>query len=131
MLIPRAMAGAHSRSVQVYRKPPAGSAFQQALRFSKGISVKIGHLMRRGKLRLFILVLAAAAVALIIPLSQVASARTAVSARTAAPARASGPKPTIVLEHGAWADSGSWDAVIQRLQADGYTVYASPNPLQG
>jgi pimeloyl-ACP methyl ester carboxylesterase len=36
-----------------------------------------------------------------------------------------------VLEHGAWADSGSWDAVIQQLQADGYTVYAPPNPLQG
>ena len=42
-----------------------------------------------------------------------------------------GPKPTIVLEHGAWADSGSWGAVIQRLQADGYTVDARPNPLQG
>jgi pimeloyl-ACP methyl ester carboxylesterase len=36
-----------------------------------------------------------------------------------------------VLVHGAWADSGSWDGVIQRLQADGYTVYAPPNPLQG
>ncbi len=32
---------------------------------------------------------------------------------------------------GAWADSGSWDGVTQRLQADGYTVYALPNPLQG
>jgi hypothetical protein len=42
-----------------------------------------------------------------------------------------GPKPTIVLEQGAWADSGSWDAVIQRLQADGYAVDAPPNPLQG
>jgi len=36
-----------------------------------------------------------------------------------------------VLEHGAWANTASWDAVIQRLQADGYTVYAPPNPLQG
>src|SRR5246127_2112881 len=42
-----------------------------------------------------------------------------------------GPKPTIVLEHGAWANTASWDAVIQRLQADGYTVDAPPNPLQG
>jgi pimeloyl-ACP methyl ester carboxylesterase len=33
--------------------------------------------------------------------------------------------------HGAWADTSSWDGVIQRLQADGYTVYAPPNPLQG
>ena len=36
-----------------------------------------------------------------------------------------------MLVHGAWADTGSWDGVIQRLQADGYTVYAPPNPLQG
>jgi pimeloyl-ACP methyl ester carboxylesterase len=71
--------------------------------------------------------LAASAVAgLLIPASQIASAQTA--ARTSA---ASGPKATIVLEHGAWADSGSWDAVIARLQRDGYTVYAPPNPLQG
>jgi alpha-beta hydrolase superfamily lysophospholipase len=36
-----------------------------------------------------------------------------------------------VLEHGAWANTASWAAVIQRLQAGGYTVYAPPNPLQG
>jgi alpha-beta hydrolase superfamily lysophospholipase len=36
-----------------------------------------------------------------------------------------------VLEHGAWADSGSWNAVVRILQHDGYTVYAPPNPLQG
>jgi len=28
-----------------------------------------------------------------------------------------GPKPTIVLEHDAWADASSWAAVIQRLYA--------------
>ena len=39
--------------------------------------------------------------------------------------------PTIVLVHGAWADSGSWDAVVQRLQHDGYTVDVPPNPLMG
>src|SRR5215213_1708910 len=32
--------------------------------------------------------------------------------------------PTIVLVHGAWADGSSWSAVIQHLQADGYTVTA-------
>jgi hypothetical protein len=37
-----------------------------------------------------------------------------------------GPKPTVVLEHGAWADGSSWTGEIQRLQADGYTVYARP-----
>jgi pimeloyl-ACP methyl ester carboxylesterase len=39
-------------------------------------------------------------------------------------------KPTIVLVHGAWANSASWDGVIDRLHADGYTVYAPPNPLR-
>src|ERR1700726_265274 len=48
-----------------------------------------------------------------------------------APATGNGPKPTIVLVHGAWADTSSWGGVIQRLQADGYTVYAPTNPLQG
>jgi pimeloyl-ACP methyl ester carboxylesterase len=41
------------------------------------------------------------------------------------------PKPTIVLEHGAWADASSWTGEVQLLQADGYTVYAPPNPLRG
>jgi Alpha/beta hydrolase family len=42
-----------------------------------------------------------------------------------------GPKPTIVLEHGARADASSWDKVILQLQEDGFTVYALPNPLRG
>jgi pimeloyl-ACP methyl ester carboxylesterase len=41
------------------------------------------------------------------------------------------PKPTVVLVHGAWADSSSWDGVIERLQHDGYPVVAFPTPLQG
>lgn len=41
------------------------------------------------------------------------------------------PKPTSVLEHGAWADASSWTGEIQLLQADGYTVYAPPDPLRG
>ncbi|WP_316783957.1 alpha/beta fold hydrolase, partial [Streptomyces sasae] len=40
-------------------------------------------------------------------------------------------KPTIVLVHGAWADASSWNPVISRLQHDGYTVAAPPNPLRG
>jgi pimeloyl-ACP methyl ester carboxylesterase len=39
-------------------------------------------------------------------------------------------KPTIVLVHGALADSSSWDGVISKLQADGYTVIAAANPLR-
>lgn len=41
-----------------------------------------------------------------------------------------GQKPTIVLVHGAWADSSSWSGVITRLQHRGYTVLAPPNPLR-
>jgi len=39
-------------------------------------------------------------------------------------------KPTIVLVHGAWADSSSWDGVIPILKHDGYKVDAPPNPLR-
>ena len=42
-----------------------------------------------------------------------------------------GPKPTIVLVHGGWADGSSWDQVISILQREGYTVEAPPNPLRG
>ncbi|MFD8507986.1 alpha/beta fold hydrolase [Streptomyces sp. NPDC059687] len=41
------------------------------------------------------------------------------------------PKPTIVLVHGAWADSSSWSSVLERLRKDGYPVRAIANPLQG
>jgi pimeloyl-ACP methyl ester carboxylesterase len=40
-------------------------------------------------------------------------------------------KPTIVLVHGAWADSSSWDNVRQELQRDGYNVLVPANPLRG
>jgi pimeloyl-ACP methyl ester carboxylesterase len=40
-------------------------------------------------------------------------------------------RPTIVLEHGAWADGSSWSGVVTRLQKDGYTVDVPPNPLRG
>ncbi len=38
-------------------------------------------------------------------------------------------RPNIVLVHGAWADGSSWDAVIRRLQADGYRVTAPQFPM--
>jgi pimeloyl-ACP methyl ester carboxylesterase len=60
-----------------------------------------------------------------------ARAATARTAATSAAAGTSGPKPTIVLVHGAWADSGSWNKVTWLLQRAGYTVFAPPNPLQG
>ncbi|MGW5061789.1 alpha/beta fold hydrolase [Streptomyces sp. NPDC004096] len=39
--------------------------------------------------------------------------------------------PTIVLVHGAFADSSSWNGVIERLQRAGYPVIAAANPLRG
>ena len=39
--------------------------------------------------------------------------------------------PTIVLVHGAFADSSSWNGVIKILNKDGYTVLAAANPLRG
>ena len=44
---------------------------------------------------------------------------------------ASGPKPTIVLVHGAWGDSSGFDAVIADLTAEGYPVVAVADPLRG
>jgi pimeloyl-ACP methyl ester carboxylesterase len=38
------------------------------------------------------------------------------------------PRPNIVLVHGAWADGSCWSAVIERLQADVYTVTAPQFP---
>jgi pimeloyl-ACP methyl ester carboxylesterase len=37
--------------------------------------------------------------------------------------------PNVVLVHGAWADGSSWSAVIERLQADGYSVTAPQFPM--
>ena len=42
-----------------------------------------------------------------------------------------GVRPTIVLEHGDWADASSWTSVITRLQRKGFTVVAPPNLLRG
>jgi pimeloyl-ACP methyl ester carboxylesterase len=41
------------------------------------------------------------------------------------------PLPTIVLVHGAWADSAGWEGVTARLLKDGYPVWAVPNLLRG
>src|SRR6201999_2065390 len=38
---------------------------------------------------------------------------------------------TIVLVHGAFADSSGWDGVIDLLQATDQRVIAAPNPLRG
>jgi pimeloyl-ACP methyl ester carboxylesterase len=40
-------------------------------------------------------------------------------------------KPTIVLVHGAFAESSSWDAVVDPLLDAGHPVIAAANPLRG
>jgi pimeloyl-ACP methyl ester carboxylesterase len=42
-----------------------------------------------------------------------------------------GPKPTVVLVHGAFADASGWNDVLRRLTRDGYPVLAPANPLRG
>jgi pimeloyl-ACP methyl ester carboxylesterase len=39
--------------------------------------------------------------------------------------------PTIVLVHGAFAESASWDHVIRHLEGSGHDVIAAANPLRG
>jgi len=83
------------------------------------------------------LIIMAAVLAIAGPLVALAGQAGPAHAATARPAQSgaaswtSGPKPVIVLEHGAWADGSSWDQVVAGLQDDGYTVYVPPNPLRG
>ena len=81
----------------------------------------------RLRIRIVLAAMVLAVAGLLVSVSQIAPA----GAATAHAANGGGPKPAIVLEHGAWADGSSWDRVIGQLQADGYTVYAPPNPLRG
>ncbi|MBB2940942.1 pimeloyl-ACP methyl ester carboxylesterase [Actinoplanes lutulentus] len=53
------------------------------------------------------------------------------AAAQAAGLHGKGPKPTIVLVHGAFADAAGWSDVIKRLTGEGYTVFAPANPLRG
>ncbi|MEV8430948.1 alpha/beta fold hydrolase [Streptomyces chartreusis] len=73
------------------------------------------------------------------PLTLAATAAVAAGlfAATSGPANAAktqiskGSKPTVVLVHGAFADSSSWNGVIKKLKEDGYPVMAAANPLRG
>ncbi|MQY13552.1 hypothetical protein SRB5_37000 [Streptomyces sp. RB5] len=74
-----------------------------------------------------------------IPLTLMATATvaTALLAASIAPASAgkkgagTDRKPTVVLVHGAFADSSSWNGVVKKLRGDGYPVVAVANPLRG
>ena len=82
----------------------------------------------RARLRLAIVV---AILALVGPLAAAVADGPARAADGPALNWAGKTRPVIVLEHGAWADSSSWDAVIRILTSEGFTVYAPPNPLRG
>jgi pimeloyl-ACP methyl ester carboxylesterase len=87
------------------------------------------HPLRPAQARLIIVAVVLALAGLLLAAIPGGSARAA--AHPVRAATAEGVKPTIVLVHGAWADSGSWNAVTALLQAAGYTVDAPPNPLRG
>nr|WP_105403886.1 alpha/beta hydrolase [Neorhizobium sp. T7_12] len=55
----------------------------------------------------------------------------AIIAATFGSAQAQSDKPTIVLVHGAFADSSSWNGVVEILEKDGFSVVAAANPLRG
>jgi pimeloyl-ACP methyl ester carboxylesterase len=78
------------------------------------------------------LALTGAAVAALIAIpSGIAAASTTSPAHAAAASSTAAPKPTIVIEHGAWAGGSSFNGVVALLQRDGYTVDVPPNPLRG
>lgn len=72
-----------------------------------------------------------AALALLLTLLTSTSTGPATAAPTAPTAPKNPQKPTIVLVHGAWADSSGWAAEIQALSRRGYPVLAVANPLRG
>jgi pimeloyl-ACP methyl ester carboxylesterase len=43
---------------------------------------------------------------------------------------AAGPRPAVVLVHGAWADTTSWEGEVTALRNEGYDARAIANPLQ-
>jgi pimeloyl-ACP methyl ester carboxylesterase len=51
-------------------------------------------------------------------------------AAAGSPAIAQTGKPTVVLVHGAFADTSSWNGVIAILEKDGFPVIAAANPLR-
>lgn len=63
-------------------------------------------------------------------MSKIAATVAVATALLSGAAVAQPAKPTIVLVHGAFADSSSWNGVIAHLQKDGYTAVAVANPLR-
>jgi pimeloyl-ACP methyl ester carboxylesterase len=75
--------------------------------------------------------LAALAAASSLAVSLAAVAMPAATAPNESAAVTTDAKPTIVLVHGAFAESSSWGGVIALLRAKGYPVVTAANPLRG
>jgi pimeloyl-ACP methyl ester carboxylesterase len=60
-----------------------------------------------------------------------ATTTTMVGPSTASATHERRAKPTVVLVHGAFADSSGWNGVTRRLLGHGYPVVAAANPLRG
>jgi pimeloyl-ACP methyl ester carboxylesterase len=102
----------------------------------KEVTVNFTRAPRLTRPRFAILAAVLAIVGLFTAVSQIAPAQAASGHDTRASdhdarAAAGQTKPTILLVHGAFASASGWTGVIQRLEAQGYTVDAPPNPLQG
>lgn len=90
------------------------------------------RLIRRARLRSLGIGSVLVAVSLAVMPGQFVSAQNSAQAGQARkPTASAAVKPTVVLVHGDWADSSSWAGEITRLQGDGFTVVAPPNPLRG
>jgi pimeloyl-ACP methyl ester carboxylesterase len=63
-------------------------------------------------------------------MSKLATTVAVVGSLLAGSAVAQPAKPTIVLVHGAFADSSSWNGVVSLLQKEGYKTVAAANPLR-
>ncbi|KQU06050.1 alpha/beta fold hydrolase [Rhizobium sp. Leaf453] len=63
-------------------------------------------------------------------MSKLAASLAVTGALLSGSALAQSNKPTVVLVHGAFADSSSWNGVARILQKDGYRVVAAANPLR-
>ncbi|GII98598.1 pimeloyl-ACP methyl ester carboxylesterase [Sediminihabitans luteus] len=74
----------------------------------------------------------ASAAAFAVGLAMLGVAGPAANAGTTVEAgRGQAPRPTVVLVHGAFADSSGWSLVSTALQGAGYPVLAFSNPLRG
>lgn len=72
----------------------------------------------------------AAVIALVATSGSLALAGTGAAGKSITEGTQPGPKPTIVLVHGAFADSSGWNDVTSRLRREGYPVIAFSNPLR-